>query len=60
MNHRSVQMTKIFQHYTPHNNFNIFDLYEPTHKKCEINLTETTHEIRISNHSSIKATFDAC
>jgi len=49
MNHPSIQTTKILQHYTPHNNLSIFDLYEPTHRKYEINLTETTHEIWISN-----------
>jgi len=58
MNYPSIQTTKILQHYTPHNNLSIFNLYEPTHKKYEINLTETTREIWISNHNNIEATFD--
>jgi len=63
MNHLSVQTTKTLQHYTPHNNLSIFSLYKSTHrptkKKYEINLTEATRELWISNHNNnIEATFE--
>jgi len=57
MNHPSVQTTKILQHYTPHHNLSIFNLYKPALKKYEINLTEATRELWISNYSKIEATF---
>jgi len=56
MNYPPVRTTKILQHYTPHNNLSIFNLYKPTQKKYEINLIETTREL--SNHSNIEATFE--
>jgi len=46
------------QHYTPHNNLSILNLYKPTQRKYEINLTETTQELWISNHSNVEATFE--
>jgi len=58
MNNPSVQVTKILQHYAPHNNLSIFNLYKPTQKKYEINLAEATRELWISNNSNIEATFE--
>jgi len=58
MNHPSVRTTKILHHYTPHSNLSILNLHKPTQRKYEINLTEATRELWISNHSNIEATFD--
>jgi len=58
MSHPSVQLIKISQHYTPHSNFSILNLYKPTQREYEINLTDTTRELWISNNSNIEATFE--
>jgi len=58
MSHPSVQTTRILQHYTPHSNLSISNLYKPTQKRYEVDLTETTRELWISNHSHIEATFE--